>query len=127
MECGGAVDGEEGEGETEGGVHEGAVLGHARGQGGRLCAPVEIQTLAQIFFSRVDEGGIGGRAGEKLFFAIIEVRCGKGGIVAAGMTRGVSVSEQEDTQSHHGVGKQGADGHHVHQLGQVKEKRHSGS
>ena len=86
MECGGAVDGEEGEGETEGGVHEGAVLGHARGQGGRLCAPVEIQTLAQIFFSRVDKGGIGGGARKQFFFTIIEVSRGKWGVVAAGVT-----------------------------------------
>ena len=54
-----AVDGEEREREAEGGVHQGAVLSHTGGQRGGLCTLVQVQTLAQVFLSRVNQGCIG--------------------------------------------------------------------
>ena len=87
------MDGEEREGEAEGGVHQGAVLSHTGGKRCGLCTLVQVQTLAQVFLSRVNQGCIGIRAREEFFFTVIEVSCGKWSIVDARMSRGVSVSE----------------------------------
>ena len=64
-------------------------------------------------------------AGEQLLLTVIEILLGERTVHCAHSTgTGVSVSQQEDTHTHHGVGKQSPDTHHVHQLGQVKQESH---
>ena len=113
------------EGDTEDGEHHDGVRGHEGAEGGGRYHLVQVQTLSQVLpLGAGDPLGHGGVAGEQLLLAVIEIHLSQGRIVTGGHGS-VPVPEQEDTHPHHGVGQQGPDAHHVHQLGQVEYQRHS--
>jgi len=67
-----AMNSQDGEGDTEHGVHDGRVLGHIGGQGGGGDDLVQVETLPQVFFFS-EHKVVGTVAGEKLLFRIIQV------------------------------------------------------
>lgn len=106
---------QDGEWYAQDGVHDSGVLGHMGGEGGGGDHLVQIEQLPHIFFPSEHES-VGAVAREQLFLRVIQVICSERfvGAEVGGLAGGVSVPEEQDTETNHGVGKQGPDGHHVH-------------